>query len=413
MAEQPSQSPPWSTTTKAIVASVALILLALIIWRFQSLLPPLIMAAILAYLLNPLITWLTSHTRLSRGQSVFLVYGALLLFWIGGGVLLGFVVVDQVVKLSRVLPELIPRLVDQGQAMLQEWSSRTITIGPYQWSLDTVLPGLDWAELANQARSAIQSVVSRGGLLMAQAVQATVNTVGVGFLVFILSIYISNDAPRFAAAISEIAQQPGYRHDVERLMREIGRIWDAYLRGQVLLALVIGIVVSVSLGLLGVSYALGLGVLAGLLEFLPVIGPVTSAVVAVLVALFQGDNYLGLSPVYYGLLVLGVMIVIQQVENNVLVPRIVGDALDLHPLVVMISVLMGTSLAGLLGAVLAAPVTASLKLIGIYAWRKMLDLPPFPEPEPPPPRRQNSLVRWLRVAWRAWRRRLASTHPRV
>jgi len=71
---------------------------------------------------------------------------------------------------------------------------------------------------------------------------------------------------------------------------------------------------------------------------------------------------------------------LQQLENNLLVPRIVGGALDLHPLIVMFSVLMGTSLAGILGAVLAAPVVASLKLLGAYAWRKMLDLPPFPEP---------------------------------
>jgi predicted PurR-regulated permease PerM len=76
------------------------------------------------------------------------------------------------------------------------------------------------------------------------------------------------------------------------------------------------------------------------------------------------------------------MFAIQQVENNVLVPRIVGDALDLHPIVVIVAVLMGTSLAGLLGAVLAAPVAASLKLYGLYVWRKLLDLPPFPEPAP-------------------------------
>jgi predicted PurR-regulated permease PerM len=102
----------------------------------------------------------------------------------------------------------------------------------------------------------------------------------------------------------------------------------------------------------------------------------------------QPDNYLGSPPLYFGLTVLAIMILIQQLENNLLVPRIVGEALDLHPLVVMISVVMGASLAGMLGAVLAAPVAASMKLFGAYAWRKLLDLPPFPEPEPAPkPRR--------------------------
>src|SRR5690606_9736804 len=130
--------------------------------------------------------------------------------------------------------------------------------------------------------------------------------------------------------------------------------------------------------------AFELGILSGLLEFLPIIGPVIGAGAAVLVALLQNSNPWGVSPWLFALIVLGAMILIQQVENGVLVPRIGGDALDLHPVVVMVGVIMGTSLAGLLGAILAAPVLATLKLYGIYVWRKLLDLPPFvnmPVPE--------------------------------
>ena len=99
-------------------------------------------------------------------------------------------------------------------------------------------------------------------------------------------------------------------------------------------------------------------------------------------AMVQDSNIFGVSPWVFALIVLGVMFLIQQIENTILVPRIVGDALDLHALVVLIGVLMGTSLAGLLGAVLAAPVIATLKLYGTYIWRKMLDLPPFAEDAP-------------------------------
>jgi predicted PurR-regulated permease PerM len=99
------------------------------------------------------------------------------------------------------------------------------------------------------------------------------------------------------------------------------------------------------------------------------------------VAFLQPTNYLGLEPWLFALLVIGVMFLIQQIENNVLVPRIVGRALDLHPLVIIIGVFMGASLAGLIGAILAAPVLATIKLLGTYAWRKMFDLQPFPEPE--------------------------------
>jgi predicted PurR-regulated permease PerM len=160
------------------------------------------------------------------------------------------------------------------------------------------------------------------------------------------------------------------------------RIWDAYLRGQVILGIVIFFVVSLTLSALGVNNALELGILSGFLEFLPVIGPFIGTAAAVIVALVQETTPWGLSPWVFALIVLGVMFLIQQVENTILVPRIVGDALDLHALVVLIGVLMGTSLAGLLGAVLAAPVIATLKLFGTYVWRKMLDLPPFADETP-------------------------------
>jgi predicted PurR-regulated permease PerM len=185
-------------------------------------------------------------------------------------------------------------------------------------------------------------------------------------------------------------------------MREFGKIWSAYLRGQIILGLVIGILVGVSLAILGVQNALALGLLSGLLEFVPVIGPVIGAGVAVVVAFFQPANYLGLGSLEYALLVLGVMIIIQQLENNILVPRIVGEALDLHPLLVIIGVFMGGSLAGILGAILAAPVLATIKLLGVYAWRKMFDLPPFPVIDPEEERLDSHT--WSGRARNLWRR---------
>lgn len=200
---------------------------------------------------------------------------------------------------------------------------------------------------------------------------------GMGLLAIVLSIYIARDIPRVGSSVSNFAHQSGYRDDAERLMADISRIWNAYLRGQIILAIVIGVAVSLILGILGVSNSLALGILSGLMEFLPVLGPFIATAVAVIVAVFQDGNMWGFSPLVLGLIVLGVMVAVQLVEGNVLVPRIVGDALDLHPLLVMISVLMGASLAGILGAILAAPVVASIKLLGAYGWRKMLDLPPF------------------------------------
>jgi len=153
------------------------------------------------------------------------------------------------------------------------------------------------------------------------------------------------------------------------------------LRGQVILGAVIFVVVWLGLSLLGVRNALTLGLLSGLLEFIPNLGPIIGTGVAMIVAFFQPTNPWGLESWQFALLVLVFMVVVQQLENNILVPRIVGGALDLHPLIVLVGVLMGAALAGILGAILAAPVLASLKLMGTYIWRKLFDLPPFPEPD--------------------------------
>jgi predicted PurR-regulated permease PerM len=377
-------------TTKALVASASLILAVVVIWRFRFLITPLVLAAILSYLLNPIISWLQSYLGLRRAQTVLIVYLLFLLIWIGGGVVLGFIVVEQSVRLGEQLPDLISRLVEAAPGWIQSWSNVVLFIGPYQIDLDGLLGPAFWTELSDEMRVSLQGNLGRGGVFVATVARSTLNGIGLSLLVLIVSIYVAIDGPKLGRFISDVAHQPGYRQDVDRLLREALAIWDAYLRGQITLALVIGVVVSIVLSLLGVNYALALGVVAGLLEFLPIIGPILSAILAVVVAVFQSDIPLGWQPWVYGGIVLAAMFFIQQIENYVLVPRIVGDALNLHPVEVIVVVLMGTSLAGLLGAILAAPVLATVKLVGGYVWRKMLDLPPFPEPEPGKRRHKHS-----------------------
>jgi predicted PurR-regulated permease PerM len=384
-----TDSPPWSVTTKAIVASAALVLLALVVWRFDFLIAPITLAAVFAYLLNPPIRWLQHKTKIGRATSVLIVYAVLLLVLGGLGVAAGLALAEQGVRLWTALPDFLPRLVEQVQSRVQALGGVTWSFGPYRVDLSALVALINWSEISVELRSAVQSLLGRGGPWLAGLASATLSRLSEALLVLVMSIYLAMDAPRIGAAISEAAHQPGYRHDADRLMAETVEIWNTYLRGQVVLGLVMGIIVGIVLGLMGVNNAFELGLLAGLLEFLPVLGPVISAGVAVLVALFQSGNAWGMSPWMYAGAVLVVMIILQQLENAVLVPRIVGDALDLHPLVVMVGVLMGASLGGLLGAVLAAPVLASLKLYGIYVWRKMLGLPPFVERPPQKPEQRQ------------------------
>ena len=376
-----SNSPPWNTTTKAIVAVSALALFCLLIWVFRGLLQQVVLAALLAYLLHPLISLIDRRTPVNRVTVVLAVYLTLAVLVVATFSLVGVTTFQQALDLSRRLPDWFEDALAQLQ-ILREQLPESLTVAGISLPVAGLLPELPgWDELFSQVFSLLQPILGRGGSLAASVVTGTVAVLGQILLIFIISIYVAVDIPRIGSMIANIAHKPGFRRDAERLTSQVSQVWAAYMRGQALLALIIFIVVSVVLGALGVDNALGLGLLSGAMEFLPVIGPLAGAGAAILVAFFQGDPSFGLTPLQFALAVAVAMIVIQQIENTLLVPRIVGKALNLHPLLVMVSVIMGASLAGLLGAILAAPVVASLRILGEYAWHKMLDLPPFPDEE--------------------------------
>ncbi len=372
-------SPPWNTTTKAIVSVATVLLSVIVIWRFRDLIQPVLLAIILAYLLNPLVQLAQNRLKFGRGAAVALVYGITIVLLLGALGALGYVAYEQTDRLSQTLPQ----LVDQSSAWVrQNVMGRELRLGPLVYAIPVFDDAISPAEMLRLIAINLNLTPSRGGSIAAVLASTTIGVISTLFVIMFIAIYISKDSPMIWGRVAEVARAPGYHADAQRLQRDFLRIWDAYLRGQVLLGLSMFVLVSIVLSILGVNYSLALGALSGLLEFLPVIGPLIATIAAALVALFQDSNWLGLSPAWYALLVIGLMFALQQIESAVLVPRFVGEALDLHPIIIIVVVLMGTSLAGILGAVLAAPVAATVKLFGGYGWRKMFDLPPFPTPEP-------------------------------
>jgi predicted PurR-regulated permease PerM len=396
--EPVAESPNWDRSIKIVVAVVSLIVVVAVASRFTGLLLQIVAAGIIAYVLTPTVNLIVAASPLKRGTAILITYLLLALAIIGFLVVLGVNVVQQINAFITGVPRLVENLV--------EWFQTTdvVSIGPLELDVATIWGSIDWIAVGEQLQSAIVPVVNQGGRTIVVVFGGTVQVLTTILFTFIVSIYLAFEMGRMGGYLSRAVYQPGYRLDTERLLREFDRIWQAYLRGQVILGVVIGLAVWISLTLLGVQNAFALGILSGLLEFLPVIGPFIGTAAAAIVAFFQPSNYLGLDPLIYMLLVIGVMILIQQIENNVLVPRIVGGALDLHPLIVILGVFMGAALAGLIGAILAAPVLATLKLLSTYAWRKMFDLPPFSEEERPHVARGPTMAERVE----AWRRRRAA-----
>ncbi|MGL4648420.1 MAG: AI-2E family transporter, partial [Caldilineaceae bacterium] len=151
-------------------------------------------------------------------------------------------------------------------------------------------------------------------------------------------------------------------------------------RGQILLSVAVGTMTWITLTLVGMPGALVLAITAGVLEVVPQIGPIIATIPAVIVALIQGSTVLadyGVGNVGFALIIIALYFIIQQVEASVLVPRIIGESVNLHPVMIIVGVAVGFNVFGILGALLAAPTLASFRVVGGYVHARLLDYPPF------------------------------------
>lgn len=349
--------PSWEGPTKRWVLAGGVVILALVFWQIHTVLPPLILALILAYLLNPFVDALRRVVGISRGWATLLVYLVLLLLLVTLPIILIPPLVGQIRSLNldfQAISQEVAELVAQYQKV--EFLGFTLQLSQIYEGFQSQLAG------------ALASFASRSINLLLGAASSIV------WLVFILfvSFYILKDGDRIASYLDGLVPAD-YRQEMAGLRREIGEIWNSFLRGQVVLSLSVGIFTGLAVGLAGVPNALLLGFLAGILEVIPNIGPVLAAIPAVILAFFQGSSSLDLSNELFTLLVIGIYFVIQLVENNILVPRIIGGSVNLHPAAVLVGAVAGASVAGLLGIFLAAPVIASLRLIGRYLYGKLLE----------------------------------------
>ncbi|MGC8836914.1 MAG: AI-2E family transporter [Anaerolineae bacterium] len=374
----PKPSRRWSPFLKQVVFIAILIGAVWAVFRFSQVLGPTIIACLLAYVFAPLVDWLQRHARIPRAV----------------GILLAYLLILGVLSLVPIL--VIPSLVEQAQALDVDLGQILVTLSEWWGQRELVLFGfaVDVQSLYNQVGDALRglfSPVATGALsLVANVVSALFWTI----YVLVVSFYLLLDAPRLRGYFADLLP-PQHRDELLRLLDDVDRIWRSFFRGQLVLSLTIGIVVTVVTAALGLRNALALGLLAGILEFLPNIGPAVAAAPAVLLALFQGSTYLPLSRWAFALVVIGAYMLIQQVENNFLMPRILGRSVRLHPLVVIVGIVLGGSLAGILGIFLAAPTLATLRLLLRYAYRKLLDMEPFGEGLTPIPEVELPLPRGL------------------
>jgi predicted PurR-regulated permease PerM len=352
-------------TPRVALVIAAAVVLGIVLYLGRQALTPFIVGALLIYILDPAVRFLArrhfGRITIPRGLAVLIVYLVAFFVVVEGVVLLLVPLVSQMADFVGDLPRFFGAL-ESALARLSEIYA-TLDLPP------AVRDYID-ATLADAARGAPQ--LDLGDLLpVARTIAGTLAGL-FGFLIIpIWAFYILRDRTRLTARAYD-ALPPAWRDDTWAVLRIIDRVIGRWIRAQILLGLIVGGATYLGLFLLGhfvdprfLQFAILLAVIAGVLELLPIIGPILAMIPTLLIALTTAD------PVVALLAVVVLYIVVQQVENAVLVPKIQGDAVELHPSVIIFALIVGGAIAGLAGAILSIPITAAARNVFRYLFRRL------------------------------------------
>jgi predicted PurR-regulated permease PerM len=358
----------WSRALTVLLVIIATIVVAAIAWNVvHALLHTLMLfvaAAILAFILSPLVDHLE---RVAPGRLT-----AVAALYLG----LGVVAIAAVVLLAQPVATQASALIASLPRGIQELQSHEPEITGL---LDQYGVRANVAEIRQQVLAELQA---SGTLLLGNVLQVLgglANAVVDIILVMVISFYLLLDGGLIRdRALAVVPAQ--HREKFVFIQDSVARVVGGYLRGQLIMALTVGILAGAGTYLLGVPYALILGVLAGIFELIPMFGPILASLPAILVALFQ--------PFPLVVWVLAYFVVIQQIESHILLPRISGHAVGLHPLGALFALLAGLEVAGLLGGLFAVPIAGLLFVFLGTVYRRLLGLE-----DPVPARRSWRIVR--------------------
>jgi predicted PurR-regulated permease PerM len=372
-------SPRWSNTTKLIIGLTLAAILAVLFISFRSILGLVLISFILSYLIYPIANLLHRSTRIPwrivTGIIYLLIIFGLISLLTWGGITL----VEQIQNLLTFLQNALNDL----PAFISNLIAQPILIGPLKIDLTQV----NVLSVVNTILGVVQPLLAQAGTLVGSLASSAATIIGWVFLSLLLSYFIVSETAGSPERLFNI-QIPGYREDIKRMSSELAIIWNAFLRGQLIVILMVTLIYTVLFMILGLKYYFGLALIAGFARFLPYVGGIISWTANGLVAFSQGTTLFGLSSLDYALMVIIVGWFTDAIIDNLISPRIFSHALKIHPAAVLITALVMYNVMGIVGMILAAPVLATLKLVFDYTIRKMLDLDPWANMEhlvqPPP-----------------------------
>ena len=353
-----------------------------VVWALAPILTPFVLAALLGWLGDPLVDRLERRGR-SRNTAVVLVFILMLLLL----VLLLLVLVPLLERQVRTLVSSLPAYRDWFVQVALPWIEQRTGLELMVWLDPERL--FTWVrehwQQAGGAAATLFGYLSRSGFAMVAWVANIV-------LLPILTFYFLRDWDILVERVASLVPRD-HVDTVARLARESNDVLGAFLRGQFLVMIALGVIYAAGLSLVGLKLGMLIGLVAGLISFIPYLGTATGVVLGLLAAVVQAQGLdLGLL-----LMVAGVFVAGQMLEGYVLTPRIVGDRIGLHPMAVIFAIMAGGQLFGFLGMLLALPVAAVANVLLRFAHERyrqsdlytgeqvriVLDTTPSAPPVPP------------------------------
>ncbi len=358
----PPGSPRFAPLSPRVAVLIgAAIVLGVLLWMARDAVRPFVVGLLLVYLLDPPVRLLVRR-GVRRTVAILFVYVAAVLLIFEFLNLTLTPLVNEIIRFLQDLPGLADQLQAQIQRLSEVYSRLQIPEAVRDW-IDRMIAGLvqGGAGTPPFSVSDLLPVVTGAGSL-----------VGALFGYILLPVwvfYVLKDRVTLTAQFDR-SLPPTWRFDAWAVIGIVRRLFGQWVRAQLILGITVGLFTFAGLILLSRlvdpvfgRYAVLLSVTAGILELLPIIGPIISAIPAVLLAATAG-----LEPVIAALIL---YTLVQQVENNLLVPKIQGDAIEMHPALVMFALIIGGALGGLLGAILALPVAAAMRDVVRYLFRRL------------------------------------------
>ncbi|MHB8171534.1 MAG: AI-2E family transporter [Thermincolia bacterium] len=314
----------------------------------RGILLPFILAFLVAYLLQPMVIFLER-----RGLTRLLAICAVYLFMFGLVMGVAFYGFPKLISELNQLGEAIPKYTRQIQEV-----NDSIQLQYSRFALpDSVRMVID-QRIAHGEKGILQLVDKAAGSLL-----GLFSYIFSFLLAPVLGFYLLKDAEGIRKKL-EGSIPTRYRADVLALVRDVDQVVKSFIQGHLMVSFIVGVLTWLGMAIIGMPFALVIGIIAGIADLVPFFGPLIGAVPAVAIGLLQSWQLAG-----YALLVI---LIVQQLESNVISPKILGDSLGLHPLVIIFVLLAGGNLYGVVGMVVAVPLAASIRVIGRYVFLKLV-----------------------------------------